>query len=337
MRNEKIRFGIIGTSKITDEFLKASKKVKDFNLNAIYSRKEETAKEFALKYEVKNIFTNIEEMAKSDLIDAVYIASPNAFHYEQAKIFLSNKKHVFCEKSMASNSKEIAEMIDIAKKNNVLLMEGMKTTLMPNFLRIKENLYKIGKIRRYFASYCQYSSRYDKYKEGIVLNAFKRELSNGATMDIGVYCIYPMICLFGLPKEIKANNFMLESGVDGQGSAILKYDDMDGIIIYSKIANSYLPSEIQGEDGSIIIDNIHNMSNITIKYRDGKSEVISTEQVEENMMYEIEEFVNLINTNLFESKINSYENSLNTSKVMEEIRKQMGLVYPADLEELFKN
>ena len=270
-------------------------------------------------------------MAKSDLIDAVYIASPNSFHYEQAKIFLSNKKHVFCEKSMASNSKEVKSMIELANENNVLLMEGMKTTLMPNFKIIKDNLHKIGKIRRYFASYCQYSSRYDKYKEGIILNAFKKELSNGATMDIGVYCIYPMVCLFGAPKEIKVNNFMLESGVDGQGSSLFKYDDMDGSIIYSKIANSYLPSEIQGEEGTIIIDTIHDMNKITIKYRNGKTEVISVDQIEENMMYELKEFIELINNNTLESKINSHENSLNTSKIMEEIRKQIGLVYPADL------
>lgn len=331
MELKKIRFGIIGTNKITEEFLKGAKKVDEFVLGAVYSRKEETAKKFALKYDVENTFTNLEKMAKSDLIDAVYIASPNSFHYEQAKIFLRNKKHVFCEKSMASNSKEVESMIELANQNNVLLMEGMKTTLLPNFKIIKDNLHKIGKIRRYFASYCQYSSRYDKYKEGIILNAFKNDLSNGATMDIGVYCIYPMVCLFGVPKEIKASNFMLESGVDGQGSALFKYEDMEGSIIYSKIANSYLPAEIQGEEGTIIIDTINDMKKITINYRNGNTEIISGDQIEENMMYEVKEFIGLINNGTLESKINSHENSLNTSKVMEEIRNQIGLVYPADL------
>lgn len=331
MVGNKVRFGIVGTSKITEEFLKASAKIDEFVLNAVYSRKRETAEDFSLKYNNKNIFINLEEMAKSDVIDAVYIASPNSFHYEQAILFLKNKKHVFCEKPIASRSRQAAEMIKIARENNVLLMEGMMTTLMPNFQIIKDSLSKIGKIRRYFASYCQYSSRYDKYKEGVVLNAFKKELSNGATMDIGIYCIYPMVALFGMPKEIKANAFMLESGVDGQGSALFKYEDMDGQIIYSKIVNSYLPSEIQGEEGTIIIDNIHNMKKVTINYKSGHSEVISIDQVEEVMSYEIKAFINLINNNNLESSINSHENSLNTSKVMEEIRRLIGLEYPADL------
>lgn len=331
MKGNKVRFGIIGTSKITEEFLKASVKVDEFVLNAVYSRNRENAEAFSLKYGNSNIFTDLEEMAESDIIDAVYIASPNSFHYEQSILFLKNKKHVFCEKPIASNSREAAEMIKIARENNVLLMEGLMTTLMPNFQVIKDNLHKIGKVRRYFASYCQYSSRYDKFKEGIVLNAFKKELSNGSTMDIGIYCIYPMVALFGMPKDIKANALMLDSGVDGQGIALFKYEDMDGQIMYSKIANSYLPSEIQGEEGSIIIDNIHEMKKISIIYRNGSSEVISVDQTKEAMYYEIKEFISLINNNILESNINSHENSLNTSKVMEEIRKEIGLEYPADL------
>lgn len=331
MGNKKIRFGVIGTSNITEEFLKAGAIVEEFQLNAVYSRKKETAEEFAQKNNVKYTFTNLEEMAKSDLIDAVYIASPNAFHCTQGKIFLKNKKHVFCEKPMASNSNEVKEMTELAKRNNVLLMEGMKTTLLPNFKIIKDNLYKIGKIRRYFASYCKYSSRYDKLKEGIILNAFKPELSNGAIMDIGVYCIYPMVCLFGEPKEIKINAYMLKSGVDGQGSGLFKYENMDGVIMYSKISNSYLPSEIQGEKGSIIIDNIHDMEKVTIKYRNGHIEIISIKQDKENMAHELREFISLINNNMLESKINSHNNSLITSKIMEEMRRQIGLVFPADI------
>lgn len=150
-------------------------------------------------------------------------------------------------------------------------------------------------------------------------------------MDIGIYCIYPMVCLFGEPKEIKINAHMLESGVDGQGTAIFKYDHMDGVVMYSKISNSYLPSEIQGEEGSIIIDNIRNVEKVTIKYRNGNIEVISVEQDKENMAAELREFISLITNNMLESKINSHNNSLITSKIIEKTRKQIGLVFPADL------
>ena len=188
----KIRFGIIGTGKIVERFLDVALTHENFELVAMYSRSIEKAEGFGKKYGATEFFDDLNEFAKSKDIDAVYIASPNSLHSYQAILCLENKKHVLCEKPMASNELEVKAMIDAAKKNNVLLMEAMRLTVLPNFLKVKENLHKIGKVRRYFASYCQYSSRYDKYKEGIVLNAFKRELSNGSLMDIGVYCIHPM-------------------------------------------------------------------------------------------------------------------------------------------------
>lgn len=330
MDDRIIRFGVIGTSEITQVFLKGAKLVEKFKLAAVYSRKEETAREFADKYGVKTIFTSLEEMAKSDEIDAVYIASPNSFHAKQAIIFMKNKKHVLCEKAFASNIKEVEEMINVAKENNVVLMEAMRTTLTPNFKIVMENIYKLGKIRRYFSSFCKYSSRYDKYREGVVLNAFKRELSNGALMDIGVYTIYPMITLFGEPKEIKATSYMLESGVDGEGSVIFKYDEIEGTVIYSKISNSYLPTEIQGEEGTMIIDKINEVNSVKIVYKDGNIEELSTKQEEDSMCYEIDEFVNLIINNKKESNINSLENSKIVMKIMDNVRSQIGLEFIAD-------
>ena len=325
-----INIGIVGTNFITDRLIEGAKLVSDAKISAVYSRTEEKGKEFAKKHNIENVFTNLEEMAKSDVIDAVYIASPNSLHASQAILFLNNKKHVLGEKAFASNTKEVDEMIKVAKENNVVLMEAMKSTLLPNFKVVKDNLYKIGKVRKYFASYCQYSSRYDKYKAGEVLNAFKNELSNGALMDIGVYCIAPMVNLFGKPKTIKANGIMLKTGVDGEGSVLFGYDDMEAAVIYSKISNSYLPSEIQGEEGSIIIDRINTFDRIKIIYRDGREEDLSLEHEEANMCYEVQEFVNLIKSDEKESKVNSLKNSRDVIEVIEEARKQIGIIYPAD-------
>ncbi|WP_300385411.1 Gfo/Idh/MocA family oxidoreductase [Clostridium sp.] len=326
-----INIGLIGTNMITERLIAGLLLVEGIKITAVYSRTLEKAKEFATKHNIESTFTDLDEMAKSNKIDAVYIASPNSLHGKQSKIFIKNKKHVLCEKAFASNAKEGKEVIDLARENNVVLMEAMKTTLLPNFLILRDNLHKIGKVRKYIGTYCQYSSRYDKYKAGEVLNAFKKELSNGALMDIGVYCLSPMVNLFGKPKKISGEGILLETGVDGEGSAVFSFDSMDASINYSKIADSHLPSEIQGEKGSIVIDKITTYNSVKIIYRDGKVEEIAKPQEEADMCYEVQEFVKVINSGEKESKINTLDNTLMVLEIMDEIRNQVGIVYPSDI------
>ncbi|MBP1993730.1 Gfo/Idh/MocA family protein [Paenibacillus eucommiae] len=326
-----IRFGIIGTNQITEQFIQAGQQLEDFKLEAVYSRTEERAQAFASKYGASAIYTDLETMAQSDKIDAVYIASPNSYHSEQAVRCMKHGKHVLCEKPIASNVKELQQMIAAAQEHGVVLMEAMKSTLMPNFQAVQDNLHKLGKIRKYFASYCQYSSRYDAYKAGNVMNAFMPAFSNGGLMDLGVYCLYPMVVLFGKPDGVQANAVMLESGVDGEGSMIARYGEMEGVIMYSKITPSSLPSEIQGEAGYMVIDKISQPHSVQIHYRDGSVEDLTRPQVNETMMYETRAFIDLIKSGKQQSEVNTFANSLTVMELMDEARKQIGLVYPADL------
>ena len=325
-----IRLGIIGTNWITERFLNAAKHVEDLSLTAVYSRTEEKAKEFAGKYGVQHTFTDLEQMASSSEIDAVYIASPNSHHSKQAVLFLQHKKHVLCEKPLASNVAEAKEMIQAAQQNEVLLMEAMKSTLMPSFISLEKNIDKIGKVRRYQGSYCQYSSRYDAYKEGTILNAFNPEFSNGSLMDLGIYAIYPLVVLYGRPNKIQASGTLLESGVDGQGTILLSYDEMEAVVTFSKITDSNQPSEIQGEAGTIHIDKISSPEAVEITYRDGEGESLSVKHDFPPMYYEAKEFVELIQQGKKESNKNTFANSLLTMEIMDEARKQIGVVFPAD-------
>jgi predicted dehydrogenase len=281
----------------------------------------------------------LEEMAKSPLTDAVYIASPNFLHASQSILCMQYGKHVLCEKPLASNAKEAKEMIAASQKYRVTLMEAMKPTLTPNFLAIKENIGRVGVVRRYFACYCQYSSRYDKFKEGIVLNAFRPEYSNGAMMDIGIYTIYPMVVLFGRPQKVDASGILLSSGVDGQGAVNFVYDGMNATVLYSKIANSALPAEIQGEDGTITSDRINTIGKVVFTSRlqtaSGKGsqsaeEDLSAVTANDEYYYEVAEFIDLIQSGRRESAINSHANSLATLEITDEVRRQSGVVYPAD-------
>ncbi|MFD2371133.1 Gfo/Idh/MocA family protein [Brevibacillus sp. GCM10020057] len=326
-----MRFGVIGTNWITEEFIQAGLTVEGFSLQAVYSRTSERAKEFADKFAAPYVFTDIAEMVASGQIDAVYIASPNCFHAEQAILCMSMGLHVLCEKPLASNVREVEAMLAAAKKYDVLLMEAVKSTLVPNFFAISDHLPKLGKIRRFTASYCQYSSRYDAYRAGEVLRAFDPAYSNGALMDLGIYCLYPAIVLFGKPKQVKAEGILLASGVDGEGSILLKYDEMDAVLSFSKITTSYQPAEIQGEDATMVIDKINHLTRVEIRYRDGRVEDVTRPQASKTMQYEIREFIRLAAAGARESATNSHTASRLAMEVMDEARRQIGVVFPADL------
>lgn len=322
-----IRFGMIGTGKIAEKFWQANRYGKDFELTAVYSRTLERARQFGFQKGQLQYFDDLEAFANSDCIDAVYVASPNCCHYEQVMTLLKAGKHVLCEKPMASNLEQAQEMFAEAEKQNLILLEGMRSIYAPSFQKMIPYMETLGTIRRATLQYCQYSSRYDNYKRGIVENAFKPELSNGALMDIGVYVVSCMIRLFGAPKSIKASGVKLHNGVDGAGTILMEYPDMIGEAIYSKITDSAMPSQIQGEDASMLIQEIENVKDLRI-VRKGVVQSIHFEQSDNILNYETQEFIKMIKTGMGWEK--SKEITLETMKVLDEARKQLHIVFPAD-------
>lgn len=336
----KIRFGMVGTGFIADWVLAGARQDARFEAVAICSRSQERADAFAAKHGIPHTFTSLGQMAASPLVDAVYIATPNFLHASQSILCMRHGKHVLCEKPLASNAREARQMVAVARECGVTLMEAMISTLNPNFRVVQEYLPRLGTIRRYFASFCQYSSRYDKFRQGIVLNAFNPELSNGAMMDIGVYTVYPMVALFGRPLEVEAQGIVLSSGADGQGAVNFRYEGMNATVLYSKIANSSLPTEIQGEAGNLTLDRINRIGRVVWQprpaaasglERPAEPQDLSRPTERDEYYYEVAEFLDLVEQGRRESSVNSHENSLATIGIIDEVRRQLGVVYPADL------
>lgn len=325
-----VRFATVGTNFITKWFLEAAKACDGLEYMAAYSRDEDKAKAFASEHGAKRYYTDLVKMAEAGDIDAVYIASPNSLHCEQAILMMQHGKHVLCEKAIASNGRELEHMLDIAEKKHVVLLEAMRSVFVPGFMAIKDNLHKLGKIRRASFQYCQYSSRYDKFKAGVIENAFNPAFSNGALMDIGVYCVHPLVRLFGMPEGIHADALLLENGIDGAGTILAKYKDMQAELIYSKISNSRVPSQIQGENAVMLIKEIHDAKEISIYYNNGELEEIRMEEDRINMKYEIKEWVRLIENHLTAKEHNRY--SIMELKIMDEVRRQQGIKFPADIQ-----
>lgn len=325
---EKMKFATIGTSWIAEKFIKASKEVNDFELYAVYSRSIEKAKEFAGKYSAQFYFDDLQEMGSCEDVDCVYIASPNSLHYQQAIGFLKQKKHVICEKPIFSNTTELNEAYRIAEENDVYLFEAIRNIYSPSFEVLKESVEKVGKVRSCILHRNRYSSQYDNYLEGKNPNVFSLDFSGGALVDMGIYPLYLIVTMFGKPINVSYTAIKLESGVDGSGVLLLTYDGFTCTIMCSKTSTSYIPCEIQGENGTISFEHPAKINNL--KYIDRKTKqtsAIDTMDVDQDMIYEIEHFKGIIESNDNEDYQKLKETSLQVLTITETARMQNDIVY----------
>lgn len=323
-----IRIGTVGTSKITEKFLTAAAESRKIHYGAAYSRSLEKARAFGQKFGAEKYYDSLEEMAEDRELDAVYIASPNFLHFEQTMLFLKAGKHVLCEKSLASNSWEAEQMIRYAEEHHTVLLEAMRPVFDPGYGAIEENICKLGTIRQTKFWFGRYSSKYDDFLEGKSPNIFKPEYSAGALMDMGVYCVHPLVGLFGMPERIQSSGVKLCNGIDGNGMILGTYPNMIAEISYSKISNSQLHSEIQGELGTMVIADIDSPREVKIFYHNGKEEAFEIPACENNMVYEAAVFAEAIEDGTDIGKY--HEISLQAMRLMDEARKQQGIIFPAD-------
>ena len=323
-----MKLGILGTGMIVKDVLTMYHELGVEKTYLFSTKKSKSqALELMKKYHLDKVYTDYDELLQSD-VDTIYCALPNHLHYEFSKKALENDKNVIIEKPITANSKELEDLIETANKKNLMIFEAMNLHYIPAFLSLKEDLKKLGDIKIVSFNYSQYSSRYNKFKNGIVENAFNPKFSNGAIMDIGVYCVHPMVKLFGMPEQIDASAIILPDSIDGEGTISLKYKDMLADITYSKISNGFTPSEIQGEKGAILIEAIDSPRRVIVRYNDGTTEEVYNVELDNNLVFEAKEWETMINSHDYSDKHSKY--SLMALQIMDKARAIQGIVFPAD-------
>jgi predicted dehydrogenase len=325
-----LRLAIIGRNFVVDWMLSAAKQVPELVPVAIYSREAQTGREFAEKYGLSAVFTDLTALAESPDVDAVYIASPICCHYEQALLLLRHGKHVLCEKPVTSNAPEVRALVACAREMGVVFLEAMRLVFDDALPVIRAALPRIGALRRVTFDFTQYSSRYDRVRAGETgINAFNPALSNAAIMDMGCYCVHAIVTLFGKPDTVAAHAVKLESGFEASGVVLMGYPGFTAEAVYSKIAKQTAPTALIGEDGAILLDDINHIRRIWLQPRKGEAEELDyREKLPNNMMYELREFCGYVARG--EQPTARNEASILTMEILDEARRQTGTHFPAD-------
>lgn len=321
-----VKFAVIGTGWIAESFVEGTKLVDGLEFSAVYSRSKEKGESFAKPFGGAEVFDNIDNLAKSD-VDAVYIASPNSLHYEQSKLMLENGKHVICEKPVTVEPEEFRELRALAQSKNLVYMEAIMYMHLPARAVLRKAIESLGEITTAHFDFSQLSSKYPALKRGELPNIFNPEFATGCLMDLGIYCVYPALDLFGEPKKITSTAGFLSTGADGYGTTVFDYDDKQVTLTFSKVGQSRFGSQIFGDNGTLVTPSISKLTDISYFDNNGNETALTGDTEKHVLMsYEAQSFYNYITTPETRQELESINDlTLAVSKTMKVIREKTGI------------
>lgn len=317
-----MNLGIVGAGMIVKDFLSFSHELPEIKLEAIVARNIENLKNLQNTYNIKQIYTDLDECLSSPRIDTIYVAVPNNLHYSVAKKALEAGKNVICEKPFTLNYHETVELFELAESKNLILIEAITNQYLPNYLEIKENLSQIGNIRLVECNFSQLSSRYEAFKKGIIAPVFDKNQGGGVLGDLNIYNIHFVVGLFGAPKNSEYYPNIVRE-VDTSGILILEYDEFKVVCIAAKDTYNNSYANIQGDKGLIkVIGTLNEVPNYIIKNNEVEMKV--NKNIHKHRMYsEFKKFIDVINNKDFDFMQKQKEHSLAVMEIFDKSRKQI--------------
>jgi len=323
-----INVGIIGAGFIVPHFINGVNEVGGYHLRSIMSIESDREKLEELKntYNIDTFTTNIDTFLNDDQLDVVYIGCPNSFHYGYAKSALEHGKHVIVEKPFCAYLKEAKELVELARSKKLFIFEAITVHTLPNYVLTKTLLDKLGDIKLVEFNFSQYSSRYDKFKQGVTLPVFNPKLQGGALMDLGVYNIHFATGLFGMPKSL-SYHANIEKGIDTSGVLILNYPTFKVVSIAAKNCKAPLSVSIQGDEAYIKSDEASSIyTHFVLQPNKGEGQHFENKE-HDCYYYEYKEFARIFNEKDYEAIEKCYKQSLMVVEILEKARKSGGLEF----------
>lgn len=194
-----LRIGIVGAGRIANRFVGESKFVSGIHLEGVYSRDAVNAESFRNCHQLGVSATTFEELLTR--VDAIYVATPHDSHYAYAKSAIMAGIHVLCEKPMTLSRAQTEELYDLARRQNVVLLEALKTAYSPGFQRMVAiaRSGSIGDIRSVDATFT-------KLEQGDL-----RELrgpTGGAISELASYPLLAVVKILGMNySQVSAHSY----------------------------------------------------------------------------------------------------------------------------------
>lgn len=321
-----LQWGIVGPGTIARKFARDLRVATGGRLRAVASRKLHRARAFADEFGAELAFDNIQALADDTSVDIVYISTPHNAHFAAAKLLLESGKPVLCEKPLTVNARQARELIAVSRFKGVFLMEAMWTRCLPVYAQIRRWLNDglIGRPRNVFSGFCIHAQRNPANRW------YNPALAGGALLDLGVYNLAVSQLVMGRqPEQVTATAKLAVTGVDELLAATLRYAHGGVAQFVCGLSSTFDNSLVIGGDKGFIrvpANFIHGTeATLTVEEF---TEGFSMQQRGEGFEYEIEEAMRCLRIGTIESPLMPHADTLATMEAMDEIRRQIGLLYP---------
>jgi len=323
--NTEIKWGIVGLGSIAHTFAKDLQLITNAKLVAVGSRSLSKSKEFGNAYNAEYKFGSYKELFQCDEVDVIYIATPHTLHVNLAIEAMNHGKHVLCEKPMGVNIGEVKRMITAAQDNKVFLMEALWSRFNPAIQKVKKlvtdgTIGKLGYLNADFAFYAL-----DRGEESRLLNP---NLAGGSLLDIGIYPVFLSYLFLGMPKNIKTTANFYKTGIEVQASMLFEYDEAQAVLYSGLVSTSEMKAEISGTKGTLFLDPQWHQAQGYSLTKDGKTEHFNLPTLGKGYTHEIEEVHLCLKEGRLQSDLWSHQNSIDLISLLDEVRKQTGIVFP---------
>ncbi|MCI8295966.1 MAG: Gfo/Idh/MocA family oxidoreductase [Lachnospiraceae bacterium] len=323
-----MKLGMMGSGMIVTMALNVLKRIDGITCAALWHRQTEgeAAAKLQEDFGVPRLYTDMEAFLADPSFDTVYVGVINSLHYAYTKQALLAGKNVICEKPFMSDGSQAKELIGLAKEKGLFLFEAILSRYDPNHQAIRENLSQLGAVKLIQCNYSQYSSRYDRYRQGIVLPAFDPHFCGGCLYDINVYCVHFVIGLFGRPQSVHYFANKGPNGIDTSGVLILTYENFQAVCCGAKDSNSPAVYMVQGEEGYIRLDNRPGVrEQVTLVKNKQEPVRINVDEGNDLMGTEFRAIAAIMAAKDYDLAHRYLQTTLEVMDVMEEARLQVGI------------
>ena len=319
-------WGIIGPGGIAHKFAQGLASIPNAKLTAVASRSKERAEKFAQQYKVPNAYEGYDRILTCSEVDIVYVATPHSEHFDNTMMCLDAGMPVLCEKPFTINSGQLTRLAETAREKKVFMMEAIWSLFLPSVRKVLEirDSGRLGKIKSINADFC-FHLPYDPLHRG-----YNLEVGGGALLDIGIYPVFLTLLLMGKPDEIKSTAILCETGADESCSMLFRYGNQAIADLKCSFAvDGSNEAKFFFEKGIVRINrNWFAPSSITIRDNREKIEEITFDHGGNGYHLEAIESMKCLAEGLTESPLLPLSFSLELMEILDEIRRQCGIVYP---------